>query len=490
MRYRPDDLTGKLVREVRERYRLTRVQFSELAGLPGKSTSRLMNIERLDSWKPGDRETIAWTLNKLLQTPTTQTFEERIRELMHEIPEPIMWPADDCDDSNDSHSDDSGTPDTLTDDPIVIMSPVDDETPVIDVLPTPTESTLKLPMPAMSPDDDDALDELADAPDYVVSNSELQTWKRCRRKWWLSYYRRLALRTEDFVGVRAVGDRVHRALAAWYVPDGEPRVDPRDALERVIVEDWTRVTQLATERDVDEARLAELARDYATSTNLERAMLEGYVEWLAETGADADLRVVAAETEIRARVDVATDRSTYPVDVIGLLDVRARRVSDDARLFLDHKTVGDLKTPVVTLPQNEQMLHYHLLEWLTTPESEARCDGALYNMMRRVKRTAAAKPPFYERVEVRHNAHELEAYRRRLLAATRDVLTAVERLERGDEPVDVVYPTPKPDCRWDCDFFAVCNLFDDGSRAEDMLDVLYHEVDPRQHYNRDQARQS
>lgn len=452
----PQQLTGALVREVRTNQGLSRVKFSELAGFVGRSTARLSNIEARDSWKPGDREAVARVLDQLVPhfdpryfgstpPPTTQAPAASIDE------RPLSAAlADDSD----------------LDDELLVVGPAV-HAPVV----VPRVEPVDLPTPTVV------------VPDghYPISNSEVQTWKRCRRKWWLAWYRQLALRTETFVGVRSVGDRVHRALERWYVPDGTPRVDPRDALERVIVEDWTKVHELARERDVDELRLAALAREFADSTNLERAMIEGYVQWLQETGADAELRVTASETPLSAPLELPDGR---PIAAIGKLDVRVTRVGDDVNLFLDHKTVGDLKAPAVTLPQNEQMAHYHLLEWLSTPDGERRCDGALYNMLKRTKRSARATPPFYDRVEVRHNQHELESYRTRLLAVSRDVLDAIEALDRGDDHLEVVYPSPRGECKWDCDFFAVCNLLDDGSAGvHDMIDVLYHAVDPRDRYD-------
>lgn len=453
----PQQLTGALVREVRTNQGLSRVKFSELAGFVGRSTARLSNIEARDSWKPGDREAVARVLNQLVP---------------HFDPRYVGSTSPPTTDEPAASVDERPLSATLADD-----SDLDDELLVVGPA---------VRVPAVAPRVVASVDPPTPTvvvPDghYPISNSEVQTWKRCRRKWWLAWYRQLALRTETFVGVRSIGDRVHRALERWYVPDGTPRVDPRDALERVIVEDWTKVHELAQERQVDELRLAALAREFADSTNLERAMIEGYVQWLQETGADAELRVTASETPLSASLELPDGR---PIAAIGKLDVRVTRVGDDVNLFLDHKTVGDLKAPAVTLPQNEQMAHYHLLEWLSTPDGERRCDGALYNMLKRTKRSARATPPFYDRVEVRHNQHELESYRTRLLAVSRDVLDAIEALDRGDDHLEVVYPSPRGECKWDCSFFAVCNLFDDGSAGvHDMIDVLYHRVDPRDRYD-------
>lgn len=319
---------------------------------------------------------------------------------------------------------------------------------------------------------------------FSVSNSLIQTAKRCKRKWWLGWYRGLAPKNENLLDTRSTGTRVHRALQAWYVPDGQTPTDPRDALERVLVEDWTRIKQAAEERGHDEFVISDLSARFDKSASLERAMVEGYVEWLQETGADSQLKIIGAEQSLRAHLydHVRADGEVIPVDAIGLLDVQAYRTSDGAKLFVDHKTVGSLKDPVALLPMNEQMLHYHLLQWLSTSDGEERCDGALYNMLRRVKRTAAAKPPFYDRYEVRHNEQELETYRRRLIAETRDVLHMIERLDAGADPMDVAYPTPTKNCTWDCDFFSICTMFDDGSHVEAAIDSLYKVVDPDARY--------
>lgn len=471
MPYNGSELTGSLVQEVRSQHKLSRAKFSELAGLSGKSTARLYNIEVNDQWKPGDRERVATLLTSLElgALPTDTRTVVRPGMPVHPAavataggPSVIPLPED---------------PDDLVD-ALATVLPFDGSTVVSEDTQVPRDATAA-----------DLLDDaLLNEPNgvYRISNSELQTFKRCKRKWWLGWYRRLMLQTEDFTSVRAIGTRVHQALSYWYVPDGEKRVDPRDALERVIVNDWTKVARLAQERRTSDEQLGELAVEFAQATNLERAMIEGYVQWLEETGADAELRIIASETPLVVDVEVDVSKTDVrPAQFIGLLDVRATRVTDGVNLFVDHKTVGDLTAPVVTLPQNEQMLHYHLMEFLSLEDSDVRCDGALYNMLRRVKRSQRAKPPFYDRIEVRHNKFELESYRRRALAATREVMITVDRLERGEEHLDVVYPSPTPNCRFDCDFFAVCNLFDDGSRGvNDMLNALYRETNPLDRYRK------
>lgn len=469
--FTPETLSGALVLELRTRHKISRAEFSDRAGFTGKSTARLSNIENKDSWKPGDREAVARVLNELTRGQFDPRYYAQVTEAppAPQQPQPVTVTTD----ADDDELEDDLLAVTTRDLPQPIAPELQPEPEVA----APT--VIEIPIIELIPD------EAHDPGAYRVSNGELQTWKRCRRKWWLGWYRQLTSRTEDLTNVRSIGTRIHRALERWYVPEGQPRVDPRDALERVIVDDWTRVTRLAQEQSLNDDQLADLARKFADTNNLERAMIEGYVQWLEETGADSELRVIAAETPIGAKLETRVNGEDRPVQVIGLLDVRVKRITDDRHLFLDHKTVGDLSSPTVTLPLNEQMLHYDLLEWLNTPEGEKRCDGALYNMLRRVKRSARANPPFYGRVEVHHNVIELESYKRRMLSATRDVMLATDALDRGKSHLDVCYPSPRSECSWDCDFFMVCNTLDDGSPgSDDLINAFFKTHDPRGRYEK------
>lgn len=496
----PEELTGAMVREYRERFKMSRNEFYPLCGFP--SQTRLGNIETRESWKPGNREAVADAINRLLNdngdapTQLTLTTEQALPD--GDAPTYAM--------SSDRPID---IPDTIKDAADFITFTVgEDELDDLEVLfslesaDDPITSTvLDVAAPLAPPEHVHVPREPMRLPPlplgaYRMSNGKNQTWLRCRRKWWLAWFRRLAPRQENMFSPRAIGDRVHRALAMYYVPDGETPVDPRDALERVIVEDWTKLAaqaRAAHPNEDEQVVLAPLAERWNAAVALDRAMVQGYVEWLAETGADQDYRVVASETPQAALIELPYDsldlgdhHSGYgAVQAVALMDNRLIRITDNVRLFQDFKTVGDLTSNIPTLPGDPQMLHYHLVEWLNTPEGEARCDGALYTQLRRVKRTSRANPPFYDRVEVGHNESQLQAYKVRLLAAARDMIKVEEALKSGADPLSVVYPTWQKSCKDDCDFFAICPMFDDAnSHAEAAVAALYQVVDPWDRYDR------
>jgi RecB family exonuclease len=299
---------------------------------------------------------------------------------------------------------------------------------------------------------------------HHVSNSEIQTFKRCRRKWWLAYYRKLRPIEEKRTGALQLGTNIHAALEAYY------SLEPQDPIE-VIHRLYAEQRQAAMDAD-DVFALADINKD----ADLAHAMIEGYVDWVRDTGIDDDLEVVAVEQEI------SVDLDAVPVTLIGKLDTRIRRHSDGRLLSMDHKTCASIDGLSRTFELAEQPMMYQLLERLHSPEEE-RVTSGLYNMLRKVKRTAKAKPPFYAREQVHHNDIELRNFWTRLHGELEVMVTTNELLDNGAEPTRVVYPTPTSTCSWDCEFRAVCPLFDDGSHVEAMIEATYKVHNPYERYN-------
>lgn len=346
-------------------------------------------------------------------------------------------------------------------------------TPSTEVLAVPRLEPQVADMPELSPYQRWALDGI-----YRVSNSEIQAFKQCRRRWLLGYYRKLQPKQESPNGVRQIGNRLHRALRWHYHPDTALRTDVQDALERIIAFDRSLINQ-DYEHDVT---LTELLNRFERESDLERIIVEGYIQWLGETGVDSDLKFVDTERYLEASLPGFNDE----VRLVAKIDARVRRVSDDLRLFIDHKSLGDFTRSVRILPLDEQMLFYQLVESLQTSET-ARCVGAIYNMMRRVKRTATAKPPFYMRVEVHHNAYELANFLTRTQGVVRDMIEIRRRLDDGESHRLAAYPTPGPDCTWKCSYFEIDPMMDDNSRVEDALAAYFTVGDPSGYYVRDEV---
>ncbi len=207
-------------------------------------------------------------------------------------------------------------------------------------------------------------------------------------------------------------------------------------------------------------------------------MLEGYLEWLEETGVDSEFDVISNEEILR------TPLLDGRVILQGKLDQRLRRKSDGTRLVRDFKTVGQSFAEYAkTLQMNEQFLTYLTLEAANNPSPDDRSSGAMVTMIKKVKRTASAKPPFYENATVNHNIFTLRSFWERINGVVRDLMVVKDALDAGESHLSVAYPTPSRDCSWKCPFYSICPMFDDGSAVEAAISDMYTEEDPYAYYS-------
>lgn len=302
-----------------------------------------------------------------------------------------------------------------------------------------------------------------------ISNSEIQTFKDCRRRWWLTYYRRLQPKTKTATGALALGSRIHQALDDHYAK-GIPLLDAHATLveteKQLLLADFRDVSELETEAE------------------LGRIMLEGYEQWVEENGIDAELEMISTEEQI------SMPMFGGDVELQGKLDMRVRRKADGVRLFRDFKTVGGSLAEFSNMAHmNEQVLTYMLLESQKRDESE-RSDGGIFTMLKKVRRTAAAKPPFYDQIEIRHNVFALRSFWDRIHGVVADMMRVRIGLNAGEKHQFLAYPKPSRDCKWKCQFFAICPLLDDGSAAEQAISEMYEEADPYAYYGTNEAKGS
>jgi CRISPR/Cas system-associated exonuclease Cas4 (RecB family) len=299
---------------------------------------------------------------------------------------------------------------------------------------------------------------------YRISNSEIQVYKDCKRKWYLNYYRRLQPKKKRVTGPLALGSRVHNALEEYY-ENGTPLLDAYAHFleaDRIIAKaEWLDEDELDAEGE------------------LGRIMLEGYLEWVEEEGIDSDYDVISNEETL---VMPLLDGS---VELQGKLDMRVRRKSDGTRLIRDFKTVGQsFDQYTSTLHLNEQVLTYMTLEAYHNTESD-RSSGALFTLFKKVKRSARANPPFYDQVEIEHNIFELRSFWKQINGVVQELMKTKHALEEGADHRDVAWKHASGDCKWKCQYFSICQMMDDGSAVEDAISDLYEVGDPNSRYAED-----
>jgi len=274
---------------------------------------------------------------------------------------------------------------------------------------------------------------------------------------------------------------VHAALEVFYGPEPGRYLE---ALAQEQMNDWASYEDNCVELGVFPD--GEVHKAYLKDCELERAMLEGYADWVAESGVDAGIEFTAIEEIVSVRGSEFAPEIVErfgEFEVVGKLDARVKRVMDGVYLLLDHKTAASLTSALATLHMNPQMLHYGWLERMTQPAG-TWSDGALYNVLKKVKRGKQAKPPFYDRFEVNHNDDQIASYELHMKRKITKIfeLEALLKDATVEEQAHIAEPSPDDSCSWKCQFFTLCPMYDDGSRAEDMVREEFRERDPLARY--------
>lgn len=303
-----------------------------------------------------------------------------------------------------------------------------------------------------------------------ISNSEIQGFKNCKRQWYLANYLGLQKKEKNLVGPLPLGTRVHDSLEQYYTTYD----NPVDVYNRLMRKDN------ALFRDSIQAEDPKLVRKFESEGELGRLMLEGYLEWLEETNADANIDIQYAEKVISLIIDEFGGRVILQAKV----DAEARRRSDNSLAIIDHKTAADLGPYYKYSHMSEQLMTYTLINKRNPPVDGAEVDGGVYNLLKKVKRTGTAKPPFYDRIDVRFNDETLNSFYIRLVGVLHDMMEVRDKLDEGADHRFVAYPKPQMD--WHCGmcpFFQVCPMLDDGSSSDRYIEDHYDVVNPYERYN-------
>lgn len=295
-----------------------------------------------------------------------------------------------------------------------------------------------------------------------ISNSEIKTFKMCRRKWALAWHYGYAIPEHEIpaASVIQLGNRVHAAFEAHYgygiQAEGALDVLYRDAIMH--------------HGEVEPA----LTREWRQA----KIMVSGYLEWAAVDGTDETYEVVATEQDLTHEIELDGGDAFI---LRGKLDQIIRRREDGALLFRDWKTVGTLSKANL-LALDEQMRTYALLHALVSRETGDTVAGGLYTMLLRSMRTSRATGPFYAVEEVRYTKDDMNSMWYRIRAVAAELLSVARQLDSGADFRGIAYPNPGDHCAYMCPFLSICPLFDDGSRVWDAMDANFEKRPPYAYY--------
>jgi hypothetical protein len=291
----------------------------------------------------------------------------------------------------------------------------------------------------------------------------MDTFKTCRRRWFLQYYLKLRRKYQAPRIAADTGSAVHDALHTFYVLGGVHNYD--DALEAAL-------NALELRRDSDLARVAgddQGTKDTEEIHEVAAIVAEGYFEWLIETGADDHWRVEGTEEKLQVIGPLDTE-------IKGYVDLRGTHIPSGDLLVVDTKVVASIDDTIKTLHMNEQGPLYAALLKMAEPDND-RGFRVVWNMLKRNKHSAKAKPPLYQRYELAINPDMLRQFYAQLHGQIQDMLTLEGRLNDGEAHHIVAYPTPTRDCSWKCPYFSLCGAMNDPRNDVDWIIQNNYEVE-------------
>lgn len=321
----------------------------------------------------------------------------------------------------------------------------------------------------------------------ALSGTELRDWARCPRKWLVTWYWGFLPADPAPTGLRNVGIRLHTALEGHY----------GYGLDPLLIIDLLYRTEIEAHPDFE----VQLRADW----QLSKIMLEGYLDWVAAEGADANLRVVATEAEVRVPLP------GYDVELRAKMDQVVQDTQTGLLAFLDHKSADSFQRHEL-IEMDPQMLLYSLIQWLDSGQppplvgqppqampGAVLVNGGIVNTLRRVKRSKSAKPPFYDRHPFRYSYERMAAMLARTQQAASEILAARKALDAcggnlaAVNMVQLTVTRPVPllhDCSWSCPLSGgLCQMMDDGTGWAEALvsSGRYVQGDPYAYYTRQGA---
>lgn len=280
--------------------------------------------------------------------------------------------------------------------------------------------------------------------DIEIRNSEIGTFMECRRKWLLSYLRRLEL--------------------ARGLNDPTPNLSQGTILHAAHEEFWTKGTDPAAvvsriEREVHDALPAgePLSENWAKIFKMARVMAHGYKAWV-ESGALMNERIILVEYQMRVEYRPG-------VFITGRID---RLVQDTITNELILKDVKSVQSFVPVFSHQRPLLTYAVLLRMHGYNVSA----VTTEQWKKNLQTAAAKPPFYDTAPPLPVTDEmLDAHQAYMEVVIDEMLALRAQYDVGD--TSQLYPNAVDDCSWKCDFLPVCKAMTSLDDYEHILTMAY-----------------
>lgn len=319
--------------------------------------------------------------------------------------------------------------------------------------------------------------ETIDTGVLMIRTSERTTFARCRQRWWWAY--RDCLTPKVAKPALRFGDLVHQALALYYKPSKvRTRIirgpHPAESFVRLYDEQLKQLSEFGMYTEEEE---------WSDARSLGIEMLENYVK---HYGKDEQFQVI--KPEVPFEVDMYDEDGLYLCTYVGQFDAVIFDLNSGKLGLFEHKTAKTVRTG--HLPLDEQAGSY----WAFAPyvmeaKDLPKLDFVLYNFLRKAKAddrpqnedgfylnkdgtVSKRQPsPLFHREIVRRGKSRADS----VLLRVKRQAEEISWIDQGEMDV---WKTPNQDCHWQCDFYDMCVLHEQGQDWESYRDATMTRWDP------------
>jgi hypothetical protein len=315
----------------------------------------------------------------------------------------------------------------------------------------------------------------------LIRTSERKDFKRCQQRWYWAWRCGLKTKGRD-ANALWFGIGVHEALAQWYCgPSAKRGMHPAEYFERWAGDEIEHVKASRTNDFQDDI--------WAEAKLLGVAMLDSYIR---KYGRDEHWDVIAPEQSFQ--IDIPNRKGTgLQAIYCGTFDLVFRDLNTGRIKLGEHKTEKSPRRTHLSLDEQAgtywavasrilesrgllrrgeviESIEYNFLRKTLPDERQRNVEGQALNKDGTVSKRQP--PKRFERLDVDRTAGERATQLRRIQTDARWMLAARKN------PADLM-KTPTFDCSWDCSFFEMCEMHEQGGTSwEELRDAVFYQADP------------
>lgn len=318
----------------------------------------------------------------------------------------------------------------------------------------------------------------------LLRTSERGAFKRCPQRWYWSF--RMGLVPKGMPKQPLwFGTGVHLAMAEWYIPGRQRGRDPRETWAEYCKDAQMETVRISNDYDPD------AQATYVDARELGDAMFARYLD---KYGDDTNWDVLAPEQVFAVVIEDPDYPGEGVVTYVGTFDGVYRNIKTGKLWLMEHKSASQIDTGHLVL--DDQAGSYvsvanPLLRANGVIDPNEQIGGIMYNFLAKRKPYVSAGGVDDEgrhlnkdgsvskrqprdtvlREPIGRTRHEQNTQ----LGRIANEAIVMEPFRTGELQM---VKNPTRDCKWDCDFFELCQVHETGGDVKDFTEQNFDVEDP------------